>query len=285
MHINSERLRAFHQLCKDRNFHRAAEHIHISQSALSQRIMKLEQDIETTLVVRGVDGVSLTDAGEKLFDFACNLYNMEQDTLASIKHGEDGCLSGSLRIAAYSSILRSAVTPSLAPLVRKSSEIHVEFFRREMNQIPAMLKTGEADFILLDYAIEDATMKSQQVGTEHLVHIQNQNCTDEDQVFLDHDANDMTTYDYFKNQRLKPKAIRRNYYDDIYGIINGVQLGMGQAIVSRHLIHGMDEIRVIEHKNPVSNPVMLYYNRNRYLTRLHRAVIENLQQNIDGFLS
>ena len=285
MEINSSRLRAFYQLARIRNFHKAAESINISQSALSQRIMKLEQEMEAALVVRGEGGISLTDAGEKLFDFASDLFSMEQDALARIRNSADGSLSGNLRLAAYSSVLRSAVMPALQPLIQQSSDIHVEFFSRELNELPAMLKSGEVDFILLNYFMDGDNLEMHQVGTETLVHVKNRQCNDEQQAFLDHDADDMTTYHFFKHQKLHSLPIKRNYYDDIYGIVKGVELGLGQAIVSRHLIAGMDQIEQVEHAAPVTTPVVLYYRSNRYLNRLQQAVIDHLQQRMNLFLT
>jgi DNA-binding transcriptional LysR family regulator len=285
MEINSNRLRAFYQLARIRNFHKAAKSINISQSALSQRIMKLEQEMETPLVVRGDGGISLTDAGDKLFEFACDLFSMEQDTLATIKNSAAGALSGSLRLATYSSVLRSAVMPALQALIQQSSDIHVEFFSRELHELPAMLKTGEADFILLNFFMEGSNLNKHQIGTEYLVHAQNRQHSGEQQPFLDHDVDDMTTYHFFKHQNQQAKVIKRNYYDDIYGIVKGVQLGLGQAIVSSHLIRGMDEIQLVPHDTPVSTPVVLHYRSNRYLTQLHIAAIEHLQQRMDRFLT
>ena len=122
------------------------------------------------------------------------------------------------------------------------------------------------------------------MGTEHLVHVRNKDATNDNMMFLDHDANDMTTFDFFKKQQLGPSAISRGYYNDIYGIIEGVNLGLGQAIVSRHLIGGNDNIHIVEHPIAVSNPVVLHYHASRFHTRLHRAVIRHLQQNLGGFL-
>ncbi|MCK4709357.1 MAG: LysR family transcriptional regulator, partial [Gammaproteobacteria bacterium] len=229
MELNSNRLKAFYQVAIDRNFHKAAENICISQSALSQRILKLEQEIKTTLLIRGSEGIKLSDAGTILFKYVQNLNSMEQETLNLIAGYSTGKSHGSLRIATYSSILQSAIMPALKPLIRRYPETHVEFFNRELRDLPGMLKSGEADFIVIDYFMEAVNLTKNQIGEEHLVHIQNNQQLNDDQVFLDHDADDMTTYNFFNLQNIKNLNIKRNYYDDIYGIINGVKLGYGQA--------------------------------------------------------
>ena len=61
MKLNSSQLEAFSTIAKTLNFTRAAEQLHVTQSALSQRIAKLEGDLEATLFVRDRNALRLTD--------------------------------------------------------------------------------------------------------------------------------------------------------------------------------------------------------------------------------
>jgi len=284
MKLNNDRLNAFYQVAIDRNFHKAAENICITQSALSQRIIKLEQQVGATLIVRGSEGVTLTEAGWNLFEYARDLRSMEEETLSRIDGESAGVSTGCLRIAAYSSILQSAIMPALSPLIQDSPDIHVEFFSRELGDLPQMLKSGEVDFIVLDYFMDAVNLIKIQIGVEHLVHVKNAKMQDDDQVYLDHDVDDMTTYHFFRSQNKENVDLRRCYYDDIYGIIKGVELGLGQAVVSRHLIADRDGIEIVPYPVSVSNPVVLYHHKNRYLSRFHNEVIRALQERTSGFL-
>jgi DNA-binding transcriptional LysR family regulator len=285
MKLNNERLRAFYQAAIDRNFHRAADSLCITQSALSQRVMKLEQDIEATLFIRGNEGISLTSAGSVLFDYVRNLENLEQETLNRIAGHNDENGRGNLRIATYSSILRSAIMPALAKLITESKDLHVEFFSRELRDLPAMLKSGEVDFIILDHLIEKDKISSSFLGDEHLVHVRHHNHSAEDQVFLDHDVEDLTTFQFFRFQNHEPGQLRRRFYNDIYGIIDGVKLGAGQAIVSHHLITNEPDIIVVPYGKTMTHPVYLYFHENRYLTEFHKKVIETLKENTNTYLT
>lgn len=284
MNINRDRLLAFYQVAISKNFHKAAEYLCITQPALSQRVLKLEQELETTLFIRGHEGVTLTDAGTMLLDYARSVVSMEQEVLARISGKSQSQNCGILRIAAYSSILRSVVIPALKPIIEGSQDIHVEFFSRELHELPLMLKSGEVDFILLDYIAEITNFDFVEIGVEELVHVRHRENNNPRQAFLDHDALDMTTYRFFKSQGLAEVNLKRCFYDDIYGIIDGVSLGLGQAVVSGHLVGERKEIRVVPHDIPVVNPVVLYYHRHRYLPPLHREVIEHLTLNARQFL-
>ena len=83
----------------DRNFHIAASNLCITQSALSQRVSKLEQEIEASLLVRGVDGAKLTEAGSVLFEYVRDLQYREQEVINRAT-GRSSASSGILRLSA-----------------------------------------------------------------------------------------------------------------------------------------------------------------------------------------
>jgi DNA-binding transcriptional LysR family regulator len=60
-------LKTFFTLAKIRNFTRAAEHLHITQSAVSHAIKKLEISIDAALIDRKSRDLVLTDAGKILY--------------------------------------------------------------------------------------------------------------------------------------------------------------------------------------------------------------------------
>jgi DNA-binding transcriptional LysR family regulator len=64
--VEVRQLQYFVALSKDLSFARAAERQHITQSALSQQIARLERDLGVTLFQRSVRGATPTPAGEML---------------------------------------------------------------------------------------------------------------------------------------------------------------------------------------------------------------------------
>jgi DNA-binding transcriptional LysR family regulator len=62
--MNNRLLEAFTVLADELHFGRAAARLHISQSALSQQLQKLESDLGAQLVIRTSREISLTEAGE-----------------------------------------------------------------------------------------------------------------------------------------------------------------------------------------------------------------------------
>lgn len=287
MKLNNDRLNAFSQVATDRNFNKAAAHLCITQSALSQRITKLEQEIETTLLVRSTDGITLTEAGAILFEYVRDLQYREQEVINRMT-GRNNAARGILRIASFSSVLRSVIMPILRPIIHNTPDVFVEFFSRELRELPTLLASGEADFVVSDdsFNVSNAKkIKAVTLGFEEQVHIRCKHTPAlSPPTFLDHDPEDMTTYHFFAAQGQPDIDIQRSFYDDVYGILEGVQLGFGEAILSAHLLDSQASIDIISHPKQVKTPVILYYQENRYLTQLQKNVITALTETAADYL-
>jgi DNA-binding transcriptional LysR family regulator len=100
---NSE-LRAFRAVIEEGGFKRAAEALHISQSAVSQAVAGLENKLEAVLVERG-KALRLTASGRRLFDHAVEVLRDEEQTFEDIARLRQGGAQ-SLNIALSASINR-----------------------------------------------------------------------------------------------------------------------------------------------------------------------------------
>ncbi len=95
MRIESSELRAFIAVITHNGFNRAAENLHLSQSAVSQSIANLESKLAAPLIRRGKQ-LKLTDEGKRLFEYAHQALREEQQALEdinSIKNGDNAILS------------------------------------------------------------------------------------------------------------------------------------------------------------------------------------------------
>ncbi|WP_147200286.1 HTH-type transcriptional activator IlvY [Pantoea sp. MBD-2R] len=99
-------LKLFLHLAESRHFGRSARAMHVSPSTLSRQIQRLEEDLGQTLFLRDNRTVTLTDAGDRLRQFAQQTLLQYQQLRHAI--GQSGpSLSGELRLfcsvtAAYS---------------------------------------------------------------------------------------------------------------------------------------------------------------------------------------
>ena len=154
MSLSSLQLDAFQAVIAERNFSKAAKQLKITQGALSQRIQKLEKELETTLLRRSASGVEPTDAGWKLAQYCQAKGRVEDEVIEELSgKRESQSLSGFLRIAGYSSVTRSVLQPSLAPLLREHPNLQIEFRTEPIEKLPQLLLQGEVDFLVLDHVL------------------------------------------------------------------------------------------------------------------------------------
>ncbi len=105
-----------------------------------------------------------------------------------------------------------------------------------------------------------------------------------DDVYLDHDPDDPTTAKFFNMQSGSQPEYRRNFMDETYAIIDGVALGLGRALVSRHLIARDPRIQVVSGYRSMFVPVLLHYHKQPFYTALQRAAIAELRERCPALL-
>lgn len=145
--MNMRQLRYFVGVVDAGNMTRAAEHLHVAQTALGMQIRQLEEDLGVALLVRHSRGVEPTKAGSLLHERA----------LAILKLVEDARKDVSACVRDKNELIRLGTTPALMPIVGPEIAVIV---RERMPQVSlsvveAMshvlvddLSRGEVDFIL-----------------------------------------------------------------------------------------------------------------------------------------
>ena len=95
--MNIRTLRLFLHLCESKNFSQTAEAMHVSPSALSRQVQKLEQDIGHALFVRDNRRVELTPIGNQLLPVAMRIINEWKQFQVAINN-EDAELKGEIKL-------------------------------------------------------------------------------------------------------------------------------------------------------------------------------------------
>ncbi|RDI37149.1 LysR family transcriptional regulator [Aquicella lusitana] len=270
--LSSLQLDAFIAVARENSFSRAANKLHISQSALSQRILNLEQLLGSTLIIRESTGIRLTELGSRLLRYCQLKESLEADFLANIQTPRTEKLSGIIRIAGFSTITQSVLVPVLGELIQKHPALQIELMCKELRELPNLLESGQADFIFMTRPIDKQGIENILLGHEEYVLIQPQGKKFREDVYLDHDEEDTTTTAFFKIQNKPPERWQRSYLDDIYLIITGVQEGLGRAVVPFHIAGKLNGIEIVSGKKPLPLPVYLLHYSQSFYTRLQQCV-------------
>lgn len=107
-------LAAFSSVAMHLSFQKAANERGVSRSAISHAVASLERSLGVRLLNRNTRSVSLTDAGQALYERVCKAFGDIQDALEDVNRFRDSPV-GRLRVNA----LRSLEPGFLAPIVTK----------------------------------------------------------------------------------------------------------------------------------------------------------------------
>lgn len=165
---------------------------------------------------------------------------------------------------------------SLKPpsLLIKDHPVDFHFHIKELQELPSQLQSGEVDFIFLDHELKREGINSKLIGYEKYVYIKGlEEC---DEIFLNHDENDMMSYKYLESIGKKKIAIKRRFVDEIYSVIDGVESGLGVSVIPQHLIHKNPKIKIVNPSKAVLSPVYLCYKERTFKTKLFSAALKSL---------
>jgi DNA-binding transcriptional LysR family regulator len=272
MAMNTESLKAFLVTTETGSFTKAAGLLGLTQSALSQKMARLESDLEVTLFIRGLDGITLTISGEKLLIHARQQIQLEEEFLRGFQtKGKE--LSGHLRIAGFSSIMRSLVIPKVAPWLCEHHKVRVEFSSHEVYELPDILRANKADMIFTDFFPHLSGVVQEIVGEEEYVLIESKKHKSSPDIYLDHYPKDNATESFFVHQGQKFNY-PRSFMGDVYGILDGVALGLGKAVMSRHMVENDPRFRILKSKRRFTRPIVLNYFHQSYYPTIHRQAHE-----------
>lgn len=277
MSLSSHQLDAFLTVAQTRGFSSAAMKLNMTQSALSQRIKNLEEDLGLTLFLRTPEGAVLTEQGERLLRYCQTRDSLETELIQELNGIKASKMSGTIRLAAYSSVLRSVIFPILQPFLEKHPQILCNFICADMEELPGLLQRNVVDFIVMDYKLDRANLETAVLGQEKYVLIESRTkSSDRDLVFLDNDFEDRATENFLKAQGRKSIKYKRSYFADCYGIIDGVAAGFGKAVMPEHLVVNHPQVKISKEFKPYNVDVVLHYYQQPFYSQIHKAILETL---------
>ncbi|WP_394829396.1 LysR family transcriptional regulator [Pendulispora albinea] len=284
MSLSALQLDAFYAVVRAQSFGRAARALHLTQPALSMRIKALEEELGQRLFLRSARGIALTDAGTRLLRYAQARETLEKELVSDLTAPPGEGLGGTLRIAGFSSVVRSLVVPALARLARANRRLRLEIASRELDELEGLLDRAGADFVLLDRALERVGLEHVRLGVERLVLVESATYETPRDVYLDHDQSDTITQRFLRRNGQSTARLKRWYLDDIYGLLDGAAQGLGRAVVPRHLLQGKRRLREVPGLRSITSPVVLHYWRQPSYPRAHQAILDALLREVTSRL-
>jgi len=157
MDINLELYKFFCEVAKYGSFTKAASKLYVSQSAVSQAIMQLEDRLGCKLFDRNTRGVQLTTEGKVLYAYADNAVSLiknAQDKIVNMRSLRDG----EIKIGASDTVCSLFLLPFLNQFNSIHPEIHISVVNRTSSELVRILKNGAVDIAFINLPAEDEAL-------------------------------------------------------------------------------------------------------------------------------
>ncbi|MGW1590167.1 LysR family transcriptional regulator [Streptomyces sp. NPDC002386] len=149
--LNLERLRTLDALARHGSVSAAAEALHVTTSAVSQQLGKLEREAGQRLLAKNGRGVRLTDAGRLLSEHAARILSQVELAQADLE-AHRGQVAGELRVSAFPTAARGLFPTALADLRGRHPGLRVRSSELEPEYGVAAVVRGDLDLaVVLDW--------------------------------------------------------------------------------------------------------------------------------------
>jgi LysR family transcriptional regulator, benzoate and cis,cis-muconate-responsive activator of ben and cat genes len=148
-----EKLRLFLVILEEGSLRRAAERLHISQSAITRQIQLLEHDLGGQILERTPTGVRPTIGGHTLAGKARPLLADYDSVMAEVRRMVRG-ESDRLRIGYIASAVQEFLGPALAMLRRTYPKLKVKLLDQTPGEMIIALRNGEIDLALTGHGAD-----------------------------------------------------------------------------------------------------------------------------------
>lgn len=272
------------------SFSRAAETMGYSQSAVSQMISSLEEELSIKLVNRFRSGARLTLEGEELFPYIERMiyqYDAVQEKTKEIK----GLQTGTIRMGTLSSIS----THWLPEIIKQFQTLYpgVDFVihQGDYTSIQNWIKTGMIDFGFINPAaaggIRTEPLKQGEMlavlpeghplAAKEVVPLE---ALAKEPFILLEEGHYYEPLEMFKKAGVKPN-IKYTIHDD-YAIMTMVEAGLGVSILAELILHRTNYRLALRSTDPpVFRTIAVGYKDKASLSMASQRFIEHLKAHID----
>lgn len=147
--LNWDRLRVLAAVAEQRSVAAAADYLHVTSSAVTQQLRKLEKDVGTCLVAPAGRGMRLTTEGELLATAASRIAGLVNDARRDLE-GIHERVGGPLNIGAVASALRVLVPQVLRTLTIEYPHLKPTVRDGEITEMIPALVSRRLDAVILE---------------------------------------------------------------------------------------------------------------------------------------
>ncbi len=169
--MNLRFVEAFYWVASLKSVTRAAEKLHLTQSAMSSRIAALEEELGVLLLDRRDKQFRLTVAGSRFFTYAQRLLELQREVKAEM--GSGAPLAVSMRIGAIESVLHSWLIPWIEKLRADHPALELELTVETTPILVEQVRRGTQDLVFAALPATADEVRSRALPPMELVFVGN----------------------------------------------------------------------------------------------------------------
>ncbi|MFV2058695.1 MAG: selenium metabolism-associated LysR family transcriptional regulator [Thiohalomonadales bacterium] len=164
------RLSVFFSVARLLSFTKAAESLHMTQPAVTFQVRQLEEYFNTRLFDRTHNRISLTEAGEKVYEYAERIFQLYHEMENSVRE-LTGEISGILILGASTTIAEYMLPALLGDFKNKYPEVNIRLKVSNTDGIVSMVEHNVIDLGVVEAPVANKNLAVDKCRTDQLVAI------------------------------------------------------------------------------------------------------------------
>ena len=170
MAVRLELYRVFLEVAKQGNISAAAQNLFISQSAVSQSVKQLEEQLQVRLFSRSTRGVSLTSEGKLLLEYVSHALGLIQSGEEKIAASRQ-LLTGELIIGASDTVTKTYLLSRLEAFHKDYPDIRIRILNGTTSMVLDYLHAGQVDIAFASEAPDETVYSVRHCVDTHTIFV------------------------------------------------------------------------------------------------------------------
>jgi DNA-binding transcriptional LysR family regulator len=154
--MSDRRIQVFHAVARLLSFTKAAETLNMTQPAVTFQIRQLEEDFNTRLFDRGHNRISLTEAGQRVFEFSARiriiaLYEEMEESVRELT----GEITGALTVGASTTIAEYLLPSLLGSFKERYPEMQIRLAVTNTEGVVHLVEENEIDLGVVEGGVSN----------------------------------------------------------------------------------------------------------------------------------
>ncbi len=162
------RLQVFHTVARYLSFTKAADSLHMTQPAVTFQVRQLEDHFNTRLFDRTHNRISLTEAGQRVFQYADSIFEIYSEMEKSVRD-LTGDISGVLMLGASTTIAEYMLPSLLGDFKAKYPEVTIRLRVANTDGIVSMIENNTIDLGVVEAPVTNKNLVVEPCRVDQMV--------------------------------------------------------------------------------------------------------------------